>query len=118
MTVSDKTNHSSDCNVDLQEAPEACVIDFFVARRRLQPESDIGAESYLTRKQMLDNAAQWRRAAEISGRVEDLVYSIISVALLIALLLGIACVLSEGRNRIHQPERPQPAEYVHGESSG
>jgi hypothetical protein len=92
MTTSSKPVRSVEHQRKFNEEPltsRADVIDFFKARDRLSTEFSETAESSASLREICDSVTRGRRSIELTNRLEQSLYWLISVPALAYLVLNI-----------------------------
>jgi len=106
MTVTSSSLPTLDSNADLNQPladSPPCIIDFFAGRDRLLEE--IG--------EIKGTQTQQLRSVELFDPLEDWLYSLISAAALVSVLMGILCMASFA---MPQMPGPKPERNSHTES--
>ena len=115
MTITSSPLQPSDHCARLDESPadsSPCIIDFFAGRDRLLDEMDNVKRSE-SRSQSRHATSPYERSVEFFDPLEDWLYSLISAAALVSVLLGILCMANF---TIPQTPEPRPTPNSHTES--
>jgi hypothetical protein len=115
MTATSNPLPSLDNNADLNQLPADSppyIIDFFAGRDRVLEENDNVKRSE-SRPQSRHATSLYERPAEFFDPLEDWLYSLISAAALVSVLLGILCMANF---TIPQTPEPRPTPNSHTES--
>ncbi len=118
MTATSRPLRSIDHRADLNEPPadsSPCIIDFFAGRDLLLAEIDQTTKQFEI-EQPVRTAAAWReRSAELFDPLEDWLYSLISTAALVSVI--ILSILSMAAFRMPRTRLPGQQPISHTESS-
>ena len=113
MTVVSSPSPTLDNNGDLNQAPADSApynIDFFAGRDRLSEEIDNRKRSE-TKHQLRRAPFPCKLSVELFDPLEDWLYSLISAAALVSVLLGILSMPDFTMPQMHVP-RPEPNSYT------
>jgi hypothetical protein len=103
-----------DDNADLNQLPADSppyIIDFFTGRDRLLEEIDNIKRSESRQQQFRHAASPYDRSVELFDPLEDWLYSLISAAALVSVLLGILCMANLTTPQMQGP-RPTPGSHT------
>ena len=113
MTATSNPLPSLDNNADLNQLPADSppyIIDFFAGRDRLLDEMDNVKRSE-SRSQSRHATSPYERSVEFFDPLEDWLYSLISAAALVSVLLGILCMANFTMPQMPEP-RPTPNSHT------
>jgi hypothetical protein len=115
MTATSSPLPTLDNNADLNQRPadsSPYIIDFFAGRDRLLEEIDNVKRSE-SRQQLGHATSPYERSVEFFDPLEDWLYSLISAAALVSVLMGILCMANF---TMLQMPGPRPTPNSHTES--
>jgi hypothetical protein len=95
MTATSRPLRSIDHRADLNEPPadsSPYIIDFFAGRDRLFAETDQATKQFEIEQRVRTAAARSKRRDELFDPLEDWLYSLISAAALVSVILAILCM--------------------------
>jgi hypothetical protein len=95
MTATSRPLRSIHRRADLNEPPadsSPCIIDFFAGRDRLLAEIDQAPKQFDIEQPFRMAAARPERSVELFDPLEDWLYSLISAAALVSVILAILCM--------------------------
>lgn len=116
MTATSRPLRSIDHRADLNEPPadsSPCIIDFFAGRDRLIAETDRATKKFEFEQAVRTAAARSERADELFDPLEDWLYSLISAAALVSVILAILCM---AKFRTPDTQIPEQQPISHTES--
>jgi len=114
MTATSRPLRSIDHRADLNEPPadsSPCIIDFFAGRDRLLAEIDQATEEFEIEQPVRTAASRSERPDELFDPLEDWLYSLISAAALVSVILAILC-MAEFRMPGTQLPKQQPISHT------
>jgi hypothetical protein len=116
MTATSRPLRSIDHRADLNEPPadsSPCIIEFFAGRDRLLTEIDQTTEQFEIEQPVRADTGRPKRPVELFDPLEDWLYSLISAAALVSVILAI---LSMADFRIPRTRLPGQQPISHTES--
>ena len=114
MTATSRPLRSFDHHPDLNEPPadsSPYIIDFFAGRDRLLAEIDQATEEFEIEQPVRTAASRSERPDELFDPLEDWLYSLISAAALVSVILAILC-MAEFRTPGTQLPKQQPISHT------
>ena len=114
MTATSRPLRSVDHRADLNEPPadsSPCIIDFFAGRDHLLAEIDQTTEQFEIEQPVRRAAARSERPNELFDPLEDWLYSLISAAALVSVILAILCMAEFRAPGTQLPEQ-QPISHT------
>jgi hypothetical protein len=108
MTASSTPLRSIDHRAELNEPPadsSPCIIDFFAGRDRLLTEIGQTTKRFDVEQPVRAAGARHGRSAELFDPLEDWLYSLISAAALVSVILAILCMAEFKLPRARLPGR-------------